>query len=154
MKKWIVLLIFFTFTYCEFRYKFEKPYNRPYLFTSISTNFLIKNKLGYLYREENKSISPKDISLKKINLLGFSTIIYNNKNPLLTSDKSREVFFLIPFWIKKITIESNIEVDNKEIFLEQSYTPYLEFGIRPFWAFIPVFEYAKPIVIFKIGENQ
>ena len=154
MKRWILCFIFFTITYCKFRYKFEEPYNRPYLFTSISTNFFIKNKFGYYYREENKDISPKNISLKKVNLFGSSTTIYSKINPLLTNNKNRTNFFLIPFWIKKVTIESSIEVDNKEIFLEQSYTPYLEFGIRPFWSFIPVFEYAKPIVIFKIGENQ
>lgn len=151
MKKWIVLSIFFTFTYCEFRYKFEKPYVRPFLHTSIYTKYIFKNQLGYLYREKN--IMPKEISLKKVNILGFSKFLYKKINPPL-SDKDDINFILFPFWTKKITIESIVEVNNEQISLEQSYTPYLEFGIRPFWSFIPVFEYAKPIVIFKIGENQ
>lgn len=149
--KWIfIILIFYTITYFNFGY-FDTFERNPYLYTSIQADSIIKYNFGYLYREENKTIYPKEISLKKINLLGFSTILHKESFPPLT-DKNNINFFLIPLWTKKIIINSIIEVDNQEIYIEQIHTPYFEFGIYSFWHWIipTTWEFTRKIPLLKI----
>lgn len=149
--KWIfIILIFYTITYFNFGY-FDTFERNSYLYTSIQADSIIKYNFGYLYREENKTIYPKEISLKKLNLLGVSTILYKESSPPLT-DKNNINFFLIPLWTKKIIINSIIEVDNQEIYIEQIHTPYFEFGIYSFWHWLipTTWEFTRKIPLLKI----
>lgn len=148
--RWVfIILFFYAITYFKFGY-FDRFKVRPYLYTSIQRDSIIKYNFGYLYREKNKTIYPKEISLKKINLLGFSTILHKESFPPLT-DKNNINFILIPLWTKKLIINSIIEVDGKEIFIERIHTPSFEFGIYSFWHWLipTTWEFTREIPLLK-----
>lgn len=153
MKKWIIFLIFSSIMYFDIRYIIKGDVPKPYLYTRIDTSFICFNYFDFFYRKNQNINNINDIKITAQNILNFESKLFNS-NDLEIYKNYNFKFFLVPFFTKEIIVKSSLIVNDKLIETEQFYKPYLEFGIRPFWAFIPVFEYAKPIVIFKIGENQ
>lgn len=153
MKKLILFLIFSSITYFDIRYVIEGTVPKPYLYTRIDTSFICFNYLDFFYRKNSNINSINNINITTQNLFNSESKLFSLNNLEVYKNYNTK-FFLIPFFTKEIIVKSSLVINNNLIETEQFYKPYLEFGIRPFWAFIPVFEYAKPIVIFKIGENQ
>ena len=152
--KYIVfLLIFYAITYFKIGFRFENLNKDSYLTTTIIKENLIKRKLIFAFKNDGSNVIRKNILLKKENIFNYSTAIYEKEFPPSISDsKSPIVFFTLPFFIKKITVNSIIEVNNQKIYLEHSYTPYLEFGIYSFWHWLipPTWEFTRKIPLLKI----
>lgn len=154
MKKWIIFfVIIYLFTYFDIKFILKNKESQPFLYSRIENKFILKNYFEYFYSDEKKIKNIESITLSKENLFSQNTILFEKKNIEIFKSYNFK-FILNPFFTKRILVNSSILIGDKIIKNKQVYEPYYEFGIYPFWAFIPVFEYAKPIVIFKIGENQ
>ena len=148
-KKWVFIFIFiYTITYCKLRYRLAPSDKNIFLFTSISTDYIAKNKFGYVFDEENGN-NPQKIVLRIYNMFGGVSEVFSKENPPITDKKIS--FNTVPFWVKKIKVSSVVIIDSSSIEIEQVYTPYIEFGIYRFWSWYDIFIYSDPIPLIKIG---
>lgn len=141
--------IFYFITYFDIDYKTGGEFPKPYIYTYIS-NEIIDYKIGYV---SEKNITIKNIEILKKNILGYETVIFDSSKNKVKQKDSFEIF-ITPFWTKEIIFKSEIFDQTESLnSVLRVYKPNFEFGIFPFWSFIPIFEYAKPVVIFKFGSD-
>ena len=149
-KRWCIILIFANFfTYFDIFYELVGGYPKPYLYVRIENECIFYNDLRYFYREEIESV--KKIEILKTNILGMKSILLEKKDLNNIFEFTYFEMFLIPFFIKEVSIKSTLKVKNELIEIEQKFKPTFEFGINPFWLII-VDSY-NPRRLFKIGGD-
>lgn len=170
-KRWIFLPIVLIFmllvTDISYIYVAEDSYSIDYFGSSIKPNFT-ESKLAYFFDqrltkeragellEQNyveKDIKPKYISLKTVNIFGKEKIYVEKENPPIDSYDNGDdlIFTLIPFYTKKIIINSIIELYGEEIKIERIYRPVFRIKLYEFWYFpFPfMWEFVNGKVIFR-----
>ena len=149
-KRWCIILIFtYFFTYFNTNYEIIGGRPKPYLYVRIENECIFYNDLRYFYREEIESV--KKIEILKTNILGMKSILLEKKDLNNIFESTYFEMFLIPFFIKEVSIKSTLKVKNELIEIEEKFKPTFEFGINPFWLII-VDSY-NPRRLFKIGGD-
>lgn len=153
-KRWIFLpiIVIFIFLVTDISYVYVPNdwYSINYYGDSIKQNFN-KSELTYFFDqriteerayellEQNyieKDIKPKYISLKTINIFGQEKIYVEKENPPIDSDDGDKLIFtLIPFYTRKIIINSEIELYGEKIKIERVYSPMWSIVVYEFWYF-------------------
>ena len=171
-KRWIflsiIIIFFYLITWCNFGYRTEVPFNRPYFRARIKNESLTNKSLSYIYDKNTlpedgkvdlnrveKDIIPKNIVIKTVNIFGREKIAAEKENPTTTSNNGKDAihFKQIPFFTKEIVVTTLIELYGEEILVERKFYPYFLFGIYEFWYFpFPfMWEVVNGVTLFKWG---
>ena len=151
-KRWCIILIFANFfTYFDIFYELVGGYPKPYLYSRIYTEGIFYNQLDFFYYRDENIENVKKIEILKTNILGMKSILLEKKDLNNIFKSTYFEMFLIPFFIKEVSIKSTLKVKNELIEIEQKFKPTFEFGINPFWLII-VDSY-NPRRLFKIGGD-
>lgn len=174
IKKMIFLLITLIFLYLiswyNFGYRPKKPSNRPY-FVGIIKNKNLKisfeSQLSYLYTDDiltlkkkldfdeiRKTIKPKNIVIKTVNIFGGEKIVAVEENPTIEITTENSIpFTQIPFYTKEIIVTTEMNFKGKDMTVERKFYPYFKFGIWEFWylPFPPLWEFINGKTLFIWG---
>jgi hypothetical protein len=171
VKKMILIIISLIFLYLiswyNFGYEPEKPFNQIFFRGLIETKNS-ETKLTYVYdtdivtldrkynvEEIKKSIIPKNIVIKTVNIFGGEKIVAIKENPPVTSNKGKDsiIFKQIPFYTKEIVVTTEMNFKGEDMVVERKFYPYFKFGIWEFW-YIPfpfMWEFINGKVLFTWG---
>ena len=151
-KRWCIILTFtYFFTYCNMFYEPVELHLKPYLYVNIYTEGIFNSKLKFFYYTDENIENVKKIEILKTNILGMKSILLEKKDLNNIFEFTYFEMFLIPFFIKEVSIKSTLKVKNELIEIEEKFKPTFEFGINPFWLII-VDSY-NPRRLFKIGGD-
>lgn len=113
----------------------KQDFNKSEL-TYVFDQRITEERINELLEEEyiEKDIKPKYISLKTVNIFGNEKIYIEKENPPINSYDGNELIFTqIPFYTKKIIINSIIELYGEEIKIERVYHPVFRIKLYEFW---------------------
>ena len=171
VKKMIFIIISLIFLYLiswyNFGYEPEKPFNQIFFRGLIETKNS-ETKLTYVYdtdiitldrkynvEEIKKSIIPKNIVIKTVNIFGGEKIVAIKENPPVTSNKGKDsiIFKQIPFYTKEIVVTTEMNFKGEDMVVERKFYPYFKFGIWEFWYILFPFmwEFINGKLLFKWG---
>ena len=171
VKKMIFIIISLIFLYLiswyNFGYEPEKPFNQIFFRGLIETKNS-ETKLTYVYdtdivtldrkynvEEIKKSIIPKNIVIKTVNIFGGEKIVAIKENPPVTSNKGKDsiIFKQIPFYTKEIVVTTEMNFNGEDMVVERKFYPYFKFGIWEFWYILFPFmwEFINGKLLFKWG---
>ena len=171
VKKMIFIIISLIFLYLiswyNFGYEPEKPFNQIFFRGLIETKNS-ETKLTYVYdtdivtldrkynvEEIKKSIIPKNIVIKTVNIFGGEKIVAIKENPPVTSNKGKDsiIFKQIPFYTKEIVVTTEMNFNGEDMVVERKFYPCFKFGIWEFWYILFPFmwEFINGKLLFKWG---